>query len=101
MNYWIIIIIIIIAKKKRFVPISNRDKKKITSDAIGTVISRKKGMCNIVEYKEYKLVYKRLILILKHWYISFMYCFLLSTIQLILTIFSLFSFQIDMLVYIS
>jgi len=47
---------------KRYIPISNRDKKKITSDAISTVISRKKGMCNIVEYKEYKLVYKRLIL---------------------------------------
>jgi len=42
-----------------FIPVSNRDKKKITSDAISTVISRKKGMCNIVEYKEYKLVYKR------------------------------------------
>lgn len=38
---------------------SSRDKKKIMRELISTVLARRSKMCNILEYKDLKVVYKR------------------------------------------
>ncbi|XP_003383680.1 PREDICTED: AP-1 complex subunit sigma-2-like isoform X2 [Amphimedon queenslandica] len=36
-----------------------KDKKKISRELISTILGRRSKMCNILEYREYKIVYKR------------------------------------------
>ncbi|CAG5136215.1 unnamed protein product [Candidula unifasciata] len=45
--------------QKWFVAHQEKTKKKITRDLITLVLSRKPKMCSFLEYKDYKIVYKR------------------------------------------
>ncbi|KAJ3362579.1 hypothetical protein AMAG_13643 [Allomyces macrogynus ATCC 38327] len=46
--------------KKFFATQSTTDRAKLTTDVMTTVLARKHGMCNVVEYKgDRKLIYKR------------------------------------------
>ncbi|SCU98793.1 LADA_0H15390g1_1 [Lachancea dasiensis] len=42
-----------------FCPYSAKDKNKICRELTTTVLSRKTKMCNILEYQDHKVVYKR------------------------------------------
>ena len=37
-----------------------KEKKKIQRELVSTILARKSKMCNILEYRELKVVYKRL-----------------------------------------
>uniref|UniRef100_A0A0B7BN82 AP complex subunit sigma n=1 Tax=Arion vulgaris TaxID=1028688 RepID=A0A0B7BN82_9EUPU len=45
--------------QKWFVAHQDKTKKKITRELISLVLSRKPKMCSFLEYKDYKIVYKR------------------------------------------
>ena len=45
--------------QKWYSPLSLKEKKKIMRELIATILSRKSKMCNFLEYKETKIVYKR------------------------------------------
>ena len=45
--------------QKWYSPLSLKEKKKIMRELIATILSRKSKMCNFLEYKETKVVYKR------------------------------------------
>ncbi|RKP18264.1 AP-1 complex subunit sigma-2-like protein [Rozella allomycis CSF55] len=45
--------------KRWFTTYSVKDKQKLTVDAVNTILSRKSDMCNVLEWKEHKLIYKR------------------------------------------
>ena len=36
-----------------------KEKKKIQRELVSTILSRKSKMCNFLEYKDLKIVYKR------------------------------------------
>jgi hypothetical protein len=38
---------------------AQKDKKKITRELITSILARKTKMCNFIEYKDTKVVYKR------------------------------------------
>ncbi|ODV75995.1 Aps1p [Cyberlindnera jadinii NRRL Y-1542] len=44
---------------KWYVPLSQKDKAKITRELTALVLGRKAKMCNISEYKDSKIVYRR------------------------------------------
>ena len=46
--------------QKWFNAVSLKEKKKIMREVISTILSRRSKMCNILEYKDLKIVYKRL-----------------------------------------
>ncbi|CAK9293670.1 unnamed protein product [Gordionus sp. m RMFG-2023] len=45
--------------QKWYEPLQDKDKKKISRELIAIVLTRKPKMCNFLEWKEYKIVYKR------------------------------------------
>ncbi|KJE90163.1 clathrin coat assembly protein ap19 [Capsaspora owczarzaki ATCC 30864] len=45
--------------QKWFSAFSQKDKKKITREMTSTILARKPKMCNFLEWKEFKIVYKR------------------------------------------
>ena len=45
--------------QKWYSPLSLKEKKKIMRELIATILSRKSKMCNFLEYKGTKVVYKR------------------------------------------
>ena len=45
--------------QKWFHAFPQKEKKKIQRELVSTILSRKSKMCNILEYKETKVVYKR------------------------------------------
>ncbi|KAI9188406.1 hypothetical protein H9P43_002797 [Blastocladiella emersonii ATCC 22665] len=53
--------------KKWFQVLGTNEKNKFTAEAMAAVLARKSGMCNVVEYKDRKLIYKR--------YASLYFCF--------------------------
>lgn len=44
---------------KWFIPLSSKEKTKIINELTQTILARKPKMCNIVEYSDYKVVYRR------------------------------------------
>ena len=38
---------------------TQKEKKKMSRELISTILSRRSKMCNILEYREFKIVYKR------------------------------------------
>lgn len=49
--------------QKWYVPLSDKEKKKITRELVQTVLARKPKMCSFLEWRDLKIVYKRYILI--------------------------------------
>ncbi|KAI9219249.1 adaptor-related protein complex 1 sigma 2 subunit [Blastocladiella britannica] len=45
--------------RKFFRVLPPAEKAKLTQEAMSTILARKSGMCNVVEYKEKKLIYRR------------------------------------------
>ncbi|XP_062306840.1 AP-1 complex subunit sigma-2-like isoform X2 [Osmerus eperlanus] len=45
--------------QKWYVPLSDKEKKKITRELVQTVLSRKPKMCSFLEWRDLKIVYKR------------------------------------------
>ncbi|KAJ3384546.1 AP-1 complex subunit sigma-2 [Lobulomyces angularis] len=45
--------------KRWFRPTSEKEKNKSSNEAVSLILQRKNSMCNILEYKEKKLIYKR------------------------------------------
>ena len=45
--------------QKWYSPLSMKEKKKIMRELIAMILSRKSKMCNFLEYRETKVVYKR------------------------------------------
>ncbi|TPX45676.1 hypothetical protein SeLEV6574_g03722 [Synchytrium endobioticum] len=45
--------------KKWFKTESQHDKQKLINEAITMILARKSGMCNVLEHRETKLVYRR------------------------------------------
>ena len=45
--------------QKWYSPLSLKEKKKIMRELIATILARRSKMCNFLEYKETKVVYKR------------------------------------------
>uniref|UniRef100_A0A2K6EYZ1 AP complex subunit sigma n=1 Tax=Propithecus coquereli TaxID=379532 RepID=A0A2K6EYZ1_PROCO len=45
--------------QKWYVPLSNKEKKKITRELVQTVLARKPKMCSFLEWRDLKIVYKR------------------------------------------
>ncbi|KAI9143225.1 hypothetical protein BKA69DRAFT_1026791, partial [Paraphysoderma sedebokerense] len=45
--------------KKFFLPYTQQEKTKLTTDVVTTIMGRQSGMCNVIEHKGQKLVYKR------------------------------------------
>ncbi|XP_034736724.1 AP-1 complex subunit sigma-2 isoform X1 [Etheostoma cragini] len=45
--------------QKWYVPLSDREKKKITRELVQTVLARKPKMCSFLEWRDLKIVYKR------------------------------------------
>ena len=45
--------------QKWYNALSSKEKKKIMRELIATILARKSKMCNILEYKDMKVVYKR------------------------------------------
>lgn len=46
--------------QKWYVPLSDKEKKKITRELVQTVLARKPKMCSFLEWRDLKIVYKRL-----------------------------------------
>ncbi|KAJ3353326.1 hypothetical protein AMAG_16171 [Allomyces macrogynus ATCC 38327] len=44
---------------KWFVTLSGKDKQKIIKDVSALVLARRSRMCNVIEYKDTKIVYRR------------------------------------------
>lgn len=42
---------------------TRKEKKKFSRELISTILTRRSKMCNFLEYKDYKIVYKRLVCI--------------------------------------
>lgn len=49
--------------QKWYVPLSDKEKKKITRELVQTVLARKPKMCSFLEWRDLKIVYKRWILV--------------------------------------
>lgn len=47
--------------QKWYVPLSDKEKKKITRELVQTVLARKPKMCSFLEWRDLKIVYKRLV----------------------------------------
>ncbi|XP_044092753.1 AP-1 complex subunit sigma-2-like [Neovison vison] len=45
--------------QKWYVPLSDKEKKKITRELVQTVLARKPKMCTFLEWRDLKIVYKR------------------------------------------
>ncbi|KAK7878393.1 hypothetical protein WMY93_031023 [Mugilogobius chulae] len=45
--------------QKWYVPLSDKEKKKITRELVQTVLARKPKMCSFLEWRDLKIVYKR------------------------------------------
>ncbi|XP_077463832.1 AP-1 complex subunit sigma-2-like isoform X1 [Stigmatopora argus] len=45
--------------QKWYVPISDKEKKKITRELVQTILARKAKMCSFLEWRDIKIVYKR------------------------------------------
>lgn len=45
--------------QKWYTAASQKDKKRTTRELVTTVLSRKSKMCNFLEWKDFKIVYKR------------------------------------------
>uniref|UniRef100_A0A8I4A1L5 AP complex subunit sigma n=1 Tax=Callithrix jacchus TaxID=9483 RepID=A0A8I4A1L5_CALJA len=45
--------------QKRYVPLSDKEKKKITRELVQTILARKPKMCSFLEWRDLKIVYKR------------------------------------------
>ncbi|CAG8487258.1 2009_t:CDS:2 [Acaulospora morrowiae] len=45
--------------KKWFQYFSDKDKASLTTDLTTVILSRKRSMCNVLEYGEHKVIYKR------------------------------------------
>ena len=45
--------------QKWYNALPSKDKKKIMRELIATILGRKSKMCNILEYRDMKVVYKR------------------------------------------
>lgn len=45
--------------QKWYVPLSDKEKKKITRELVQTVLARKPKMCSFLEWRDLKVVYKR------------------------------------------
>ncbi|MBZ3882610.1 Collectrin, partial [Sciurus carolinensis] len=46
--------------QKWYVPLSDKEKKKITRELVQTVLARKPKMCSFLEWRDLKIVYKRI-----------------------------------------
>jgi len=57
----------------RYVPKSDRDKRKITREMTSLVLARKPKMCNFLEWKDLQIVYKR--------YASLFFCFAIDKVR--------------------
>ena len=44
---------------KWFITLSQKDKSKIIRELTAIILSRRAKMCNILEYKDYKIIYRR------------------------------------------
>ncbi|CAL9735461.1 AP-1 complex subunit sigma-1 [Monosporozyma servazzii] len=44
---------------KWFIPLSSKEKSKIINELTQTILARKPKMCNILDYSDYKVVYRR------------------------------------------
>lgn len=57
--------------QKWYVPLSDKEKKKITRELVQTVLARKPKMCSFLEWRDLKIVYKRWApvceMLLPHW----------------------------------
>ena len=47
--------------QKWYVPLCEKEKKKITRELVQTVLARKPKMCSFLEWRDLKVVYKRLV----------------------------------------
>ncbi|KAG7323381.1 hypothetical protein KOW79_013083 [Hemibagrus wyckioides] len=45
--------------QKWYIPLSDKEKKKITRELVQTVLARKPKMCSFLEWRDLKIVYKR------------------------------------------
>ena len=45
--------------QKWYVPLCDKEKKKITRELVQTVLARKPKMCSFLEWRDLKIVYKR------------------------------------------
>ncbi|XP_047230902.1 AP-1 complex subunit sigma-2 isoform X2 [Girardinichthys multiradiatus] len=45
--------------QKWYVPLSDKEKKKITRELVQTILARKPKMCSFLEWRDLKIVYKR------------------------------------------
>lgn len=52
--------------QKWYVPLSDKEKKKITRELVQTVLARKPKMCSFLEWRDLKIVYKRLYCFITH-----------------------------------
>lgn len=50
--------------QKWYVPLSDKEKKKITRELVQTILARKPKMCSFLEWRDLKIVYKRWVWIL-------------------------------------
>ena len=46
--------------QKWYTAYSQKEKKKTSRELVSTILSRRSKMCNFLEYRDYKVVYKRL-----------------------------------------
>ncbi|KAJ4920442.1 hypothetical protein JOQ06_013942 [Pogonophryne albipinna] len=51
--------------QKWYVPLCEKEKKKITRELVQTVLARKPKMCSFLEWRDLKIVYKRGIIRIK------------------------------------
>ena len=65
--------------QKWYTALAQKDKKKITRDLVTIILARRPKMCSFLEYKEMKIVYKRLV-------VCFYYMFLISYVWTLLLI---------------
>ncbi len=49
--------------QKWYAAYSLKDKKKIQRELVATILGRKSKMCNVLEYRELKVVYKRRVIL--------------------------------------
>ncbi|GAA6068979.1 AP-1 complex subunit sigma-2 isoform X1 [Tachysurus ichikawai] len=47
--------------QKWYIPLSDKEKKKITRELVQTVLARKPKMCSFLEWRDLKIVYKRMV----------------------------------------
>lgn len=45
--------------QKWYVPLSDKERKKISRDLVQTILARKPKMCSFLEWRDLKIVYKR------------------------------------------